>query len=151
MMSPFKWTLSGCTFSWCYLFVKNENWKFGPNLPLSAFDIERVKYAKYYVNTSPTMLYYIFLVKAKVIISWCFSLTKVLLITIVATCNCILLISKTSETRHWGLRINYRKRKRKEGEEDIETLKVENSYLMLQNFITETFAEYLLLIYSRPC
>ena len=32
----------------------------------------------------------------------------------------------------------------------METLKVENSYLVLQNFSTETIAEYLLLIYSRP-
>ena len=52
-----------CTFSWCYLFVNNENWKFGRNLPLGTFGIERVKHAKYYVNTSPTMLYDIFLVK----------------------------------------------------------------------------------------
>ena len=46
--------------------------------------------------------------------------------------------------------MNYRKGKRKEREEEMETLKVENSYLMLQNFSTETIAEYLLLIYSRP-
>ena len=42
MMWPFKWKLSACTFTWCYLFVKileNEIWKFGRNLPLATFDL----------------------------------------------------------------------------------------------------------------
>ena len=46
MMSPFKWKLSACTFTWCYLFLQileNEIWKFGWNLPLATFDSERVK------------------------------------------------------------------------------------------------------------
>ena len=46
MMWPFKWKLSACTFTWCYLFVKileNEMWKFGRNLPLATFGSERVK------------------------------------------------------------------------------------------------------------
>ena len=45
-MWPFKWKLSACTFTWCYLFVKileNEIWKFGQNLPLATFGSERVK------------------------------------------------------------------------------------------------------------
>ena len=45
MMWPFKWKLSTCTFTWCYLFVKileNEIWKFGRNLPLATFGSERV-------------------------------------------------------------------------------------------------------------
>ena len=45
MMWPFKWNLSACTLTWCYLFVKileNEIWKFGPNLPLATFGSERV-------------------------------------------------------------------------------------------------------------
>ena len=46
MMLPFKWKLSACTFTWCYLFLKileNEIWKFGRNLPLATFGSERVK------------------------------------------------------------------------------------------------------------
>ena len=46
MMWPFKWKLSACTFTWCYLFLKileNEIWKFGWNLPLAMFGSERVK------------------------------------------------------------------------------------------------------------
>ena len=45
MVWPFKWKLSACTFSWCYLFVKileNEMWKFGRNLPSATFRSERV-------------------------------------------------------------------------------------------------------------
>ena len=45
MMWPFKWKLSACTFTWCYLFVKileNEILKFGRNLPLATFGSERV-------------------------------------------------------------------------------------------------------------
>ena len=48
-MWPFKWKLSTCTFTWCYLFVKileNEIWKFGRNLPLATFGSERVKEEK---------------------------------------------------------------------------------------------------------
>ena len=41
MMWPFKWKLSACTFTWCYLFLKI--WKFGRNLPLATFGSERVK------------------------------------------------------------------------------------------------------------
>ena len=43
MMWPFKWKLSACTYTWCYLFVKlleNEIWKFGRNLPLATFGSE---------------------------------------------------------------------------------------------------------------
>ena len=43
---PFRWKLSACTFTWCYLFVRileNEIWKFGRNLPLATFGSERVK------------------------------------------------------------------------------------------------------------
>ena len=50
MMWPFKWKLSACTFTWCYLFVKifeNEIWKFGRNLPLATFGSERVKTRHY--------------------------------------------------------------------------------------------------------
>ena len=46
MMWPFKWKLSACTFTWCYLFLKileNEIWKFGRNLPLATFGSETVK------------------------------------------------------------------------------------------------------------
>ena len=46
MMWPFKWKLSACIYTWCYLFVKilgNEIWKFGRNLPLATFGSERVK------------------------------------------------------------------------------------------------------------
>ena len=46
MMWPFKWKLSACTFTWCYLFVKlleNKIWKFGRNLPLATFGSERLK------------------------------------------------------------------------------------------------------------
>ena len=45
MMWPFKWKLSACTFTWCYLFLRmleNEIWEFGRNLPLATFGIERV-------------------------------------------------------------------------------------------------------------
>ena len=45
MMWPFKWKLSACTFTWCYLFLKileNEIWKFGRNFPLATFGSERV-------------------------------------------------------------------------------------------------------------
>ena len=44
-MWPFKWKLSACTFTWCYLFLKileNEIWNFGRNLPLATFGSERV-------------------------------------------------------------------------------------------------------------
>ena len=50
MMWPFRWKLSACTFTWCYLFVKifeNEIWKFGRNLPLATFGSERVKTRHY--------------------------------------------------------------------------------------------------------
>ena len=43
MMWPFKWKLSPCTYTWCYLFVKlleNKIWKFGRNLPLATFGSE---------------------------------------------------------------------------------------------------------------
>ena len=46
MMWPFKWKLSACTFTRCYLFVKileNDIWKFGLNFPLTTFDSERAK------------------------------------------------------------------------------------------------------------
>ena len=46
MMSPFKWKLSACTFTWCYLFFQisqNEIWKFGRNLLLAKFGSETVK------------------------------------------------------------------------------------------------------------
>ena len=49
MMWPFKWKLSACTFTWCYLFVKileNEIWKFGQNWPLAISGSERVKEEK---------------------------------------------------------------------------------------------------------
>ena len=45
MMWPFKWKLSACNLTWCYLFVKileNEIWKFGQNLPLATFSSERI-------------------------------------------------------------------------------------------------------------
>ena len=45
-MSPFKWKLSACTYTWCYWFVEileNEIWKFARNLPLATFGSERVK------------------------------------------------------------------------------------------------------------
>ena len=45
-MWPFKWQLSVCTFTWCFLFFKileNEICKSGRNLPLTTFGIERVK------------------------------------------------------------------------------------------------------------
>ena len=44
MMWPFKWKLSACTFTWCYLFFKilYKIWKFGRNLPLATFGSERV-------------------------------------------------------------------------------------------------------------
>ena len=45
-MWPFKWKLSTCTYTWCYLFLtilENEIWKFGRNLPLATFGSERVK------------------------------------------------------------------------------------------------------------
>ena len=48
MMWPFKWKLSACTFTWCYLFLtilENEIWKFGRNLPLTKSDSERVNYS----------------------------------------------------------------------------------------------------------
>ena len=46
MMWPFKWKLSACTYTWCYLFFKisqTEIWKFGRNLLLAKFGGERVK------------------------------------------------------------------------------------------------------------
>ena len=46
MMWPFKWKLSACTVTFCYLFVKileSEIWKFGQILPLATFGSERVK------------------------------------------------------------------------------------------------------------
>ena len=46
MMWPFKWKLSACTYTWCYLFFKisqNEIWTFGWNLLLAKFGSERVK------------------------------------------------------------------------------------------------------------
>ena len=46
MMWPFKWQLSVCTFTWCFLFLKileNEICKSGRNLPLTTFGIESVK------------------------------------------------------------------------------------------------------------
>ena len=45
MMWPFKWKLSACTYTWCYLsptILENEIWKFGRNLPLATFGTERV-------------------------------------------------------------------------------------------------------------
>ena len=48
MMWPFKWKLSSCTSTWCYLFFKileNEIWKFGRNLPSATFGSERVKHS----------------------------------------------------------------------------------------------------------
>ena len=47
MMWPFKWKLSACTFTWCYLFVKileNEMWKFCRSLPLATFGSERINW-----------------------------------------------------------------------------------------------------------
>ena len=41
MMWPFKWKLSTCTYTWCYLFFKI--WKFGRNLLFVKFGSERVK------------------------------------------------------------------------------------------------------------
>ena len=46
MMWPFKWKLSACTYTWCYLLFKisqNKIWKFGRNLLLAKFGSERVK------------------------------------------------------------------------------------------------------------
>ena len=46
MMWPFKWKLSACTFTWCYLFFKisqNKIWKFGRSLLLAKLGSERVK------------------------------------------------------------------------------------------------------------
>ena len=46
MMWPFKWKLSACTYTWCYLFFKisqNEIWKFGRNLLLAKFGSDKVK------------------------------------------------------------------------------------------------------------
>ena len=43
---PFKWNLSTCTYTWCYLFFKisqNEIWDFCRILPLATFGSERVK------------------------------------------------------------------------------------------------------------
>ena len=45
MKWPFKWKLSACTYTRCYLFFKilqNEIWKSGRNLPLATFGSERV-------------------------------------------------------------------------------------------------------------
>ena len=45
MMSPFKWKLSACTYTWCWLFFKilqNEVCKLTRNLPLASFGSERV-------------------------------------------------------------------------------------------------------------
>ena len=45
MMWPFKWKLSACTYTWCYLFFKisqNEIWTFGWNLLVAKFGSERV-------------------------------------------------------------------------------------------------------------
>ena len=53
MMWPFKWNLSACTYTWCYLFVKileNEIWKFDRNLPLASFGSERVKRACVHIS-----------------------------------------------------------------------------------------------------
>ena len=46
MMWPFKWKLSTCTYTWCYLFFKilqNEICKLTRNLPLASFGSETVK------------------------------------------------------------------------------------------------------------
>ena len=46
MMWPFKWKLSACTFTWCYLFFKisqSEISKFGRNLLLAKFGSEKLK------------------------------------------------------------------------------------------------------------
>ena len=45
MMWPFKWKLSACTYTWCWLFFKilqNEIRKLARNLPLASFGSERV-------------------------------------------------------------------------------------------------------------
>ena len=75
-MSPFKWKLSACTFTWCYLFAKileNEICKFGRNLPLATFGSEglRVKMSFYISGTNlPTTLLIFFqffrMVKTKI-------------------------------------------------------------------------------------
>ena len=46
MMWPFKWKLSACTYTWCYLFFKilqKEIWKSVWNLPLATFGSELLK------------------------------------------------------------------------------------------------------------
>ena len=47
MMWPFKWKLSACTVTWCYVFFKilqNEIGKLGRNFRLATFGFERVKF-----------------------------------------------------------------------------------------------------------
>ena len=44
MMWPFKWKLSTCIYTWCYLFFKisqHEIWKFGRNLLSAKFGSEK--------------------------------------------------------------------------------------------------------------
>ena len=59
MMWPFKWTLSTCIYTWCYLFFKisqNEIWTFGWNLLLAKFGSERVKQRRYSCSGPSTNL-----------------------------------------------------------------------------------------------
>ena len=61
MMWPFKWKLSACTYTWCYLFFKilqNEICKRTQNLPLASFGSEKVNgfLLQYYLGVNKKYL-----------------------------------------------------------------------------------------------